>query len=224
MSVGCASATYAIHFARGLIETGGARAILICNPEILPGHANFRERDSHFLFGDAATAFLVEDAASAKGSNCWEIVSAKLKTKFSNNIRNNFGFLNRASPEGIGSNDKLFVQEGRKVFKEVVPLVTDMILAHLAENALQPSALKRLWLHQANLNMNELIARRVMGREPEPGFAPDVLHEYANTSSAGAMIAFHQYSADLASGDFGLLCAFGAGYSAASVILRKMAL
>jgi beta-ketodecanoyl-[acyl-carrier-protein] synthase len=37
------------------------------------------------------------------------------------------------------------------------------------------------------------------------------------------MIAFHKYSADLAPGDFGLLCTFGAGYSAASIILRKMA-
>ena len=29
-------------------------------------------------------------------------------------------------------------------------------------------------------------------------------------------------SADLKSGDYGLLCTFGAGYSAGSVILRKL--
>jgi beta-ketodecanoyl-[acyl-carrier-protein] synthase len=71
--------------------------------------------------------------------------------------------------------------------------------------------------------MNKLIMHRVLGRDSTPGEAPTILDEYANTSSAGAMIAFHKYSADLAPGDFGLLCAFGAGYSAASVILRKMA-
>jgi beta-ketodecanoyl-[acyl-carrier-protein] synthase len=223
MNIGCSSAAFAMTIASDMIAQGQARAILICNPEILTGHVNFHDRDSHFLFGDAASAFVVERAEAAKGRNCWEIVSTKLKTRFSNNIRNNFGFLNRAAPEGIGANDKLFMQEGRKVFKEVVPLVSDLILAHLAENALQPTSLKRLWLHQANLNMNELIARRVLGRDPDPDFAPDVLHEYANTSSAGAMIAFHKYSADLKPGDFGLFCAFGAGYSAASVILRKMA-
>lgn len=223
MNVGCSSAAFALKIASDMIAQRQARAILICNPEILTGHVNFRERDSHFLFGDAAAAFVVERADAAKGRNCWEIVSTKLKTRFSNNIRNNFGFLNRAAPDGIGAPDKLFVQEGRKVFKEVVPLVSNFILAHLAENALQPSALKRLWLHQANLNMSELIARRVFGRDPQPAVLPNVLHEYGNTSSAGAIIAFNKYSADLAPGDFGLLCAFGAGYSAGSVILRKMA-
>ncbi|MGA7675533.1 MAG: beta-ketoacyl-ACP synthase III [Rhizomicrobium sp.] len=223
MNVGCTSAAFAMSFAADMIAQGRARAILVCNPEILTGHANFRDRDSHFIFGDAAAAFVVERADAARGRNPWEIISTKLKTRFSNNIRNNFGFLNRAAPDGIGARDKLFVQEGRKVFREVVPLVSDFILEHLGENALGPSALKRLWLHQANINMSDLIVRRVLGHNPQPGFAPDVLQEYANTSSAGVMIAFHKYSADLAPGDIGLLCAFGAGYSVGSVILRKLA-
>ncbi len=184
---------------------------------------NFRDRDSHFIFGDAATAFVVERADTAKGSNVWDIVSTKLKTKFSNNIRNNFGFLNRAAPESVGKRDKLFVQEGRKVFREVVPMVSDFIMEHLAENSLEAASLKRLWLHQANLNMDELIARRVLGRDPKPSEMPIVLDEYANTSSAGSVIAFHKHSADLAPGDLGLLCAFGAGYSVGSAILRKSA-
>ena len=157
-----------------------------------------------------------------RGGNGWEIVSTRLKTKFSNNIRNNFGFLNRAAPEGIGTTDKLFVQEGRKVFKEVVPMVAELITSHLADNAIAPDQIKRLWLHQANINMNDLIARRVLGRDPEAGEAPCILDEYANTSSAGSMIAFHKYSADLSPGDVGHLCSFGAGYSAGSVILRKL--
>ncbi len=223
MNVGCASATFALHAASDMVARGHARAVLICNPEICSGHLDFRDRDSHFIFGDAAASFVVERAETARGRNSWEIVSTRLKTKFSNNIRNNFGFLNRAAPEGIGNHDKLFTQEGRKVFKDVVPMVSELILAHLAENAVAPTALKRLWLHQANLNMNELIAHRVLGRDAAPGQAPIVLDEYGNTSSAGSIIAFHKYSADLAPGDFGLLCAFGAGYSAGSVILRKLA-
>jgi len=222
MNVACSSATFALQAAADMVAAGHARAILVCNPEICSGHLNFRDRDSHFIFGDVATAFVVERAETAQGSNAWEIVATRLKTKFSNNIRNNFGFLNRASPEGVGKPDKLFVQEGRKVFKEVVPMVAELIVGHLADNGVAPAALKRMWLHQANLNMNELIARRVLGRDPLPGEAPIILDEYANTSSAGSVIAFHKYSADLAKGDVGLLCSFGAGYSAGSVILRKL--
>jgi beta-ketodecanoyl-[acyl-carrier-protein] synthase len=70
--------------------------------------------------------------------------------------------------------------------------------------------------------MNELIAKRVLGRDPTPAEAPNILHEYANTSSAGSIIAFHKFSGDLAPGSLGLLCSFGAGYSAGSVILRKL--
>ncbi|MGD0864727.1 MAG: beta-ketoacyl-ACP synthase III [Rhizomicrobium sp.] len=222
MNVACSSATFGLQAAADMIAAGHARAILVCNPEICTGHLNFRDRDSHFIFGDVATAFVVEPAAQAQGSNAWEIVSTRLKTKFSNNIRNNFGFLNRAAPEGIGTQDKLFVQEGRKVFKEVVPMVSELIVTHLADNGVKPESLRRLWLHQANLNMNQLIARRVLGRDPSPEEAPNVLAEYANTSSAGSIITFHKFSDDLKHGDMGLLCSFGAGYSAGSVILKKL--
>ena len=222
MNVACSSATFALQTAADMVAAGHARAILVCNPEICSGHLNFRDRDSHFIFGDVATAFIVERADTAQ-SGGWEILSTRLKTKFSNNIRNNFGFLNRAAPDGVGRPDKLFVQEGRKVFKDVVPMVSELILSHLADNGIAPASLKRIWLHQANQGMNDMIARRVLGREPLGGEAPNILDEYANTSSAGSVIAFHKYSDDLNVGDLGLLCSFGAGYSVGSVILKKFA-
>jgi beta-ketodecanoyl-[acyl-carrier-protein] synthase len=222
MNVACSSATFGLQAAADMVAAGHARAILVCNPEICSGHLNFRDRDSHFIFGDVATAFVVERKETAQGSNAWEIVSTRLKTKFSNNIRNNFGFLNRTAPESADAPDKLFVQEGRKVFKEVVPMVSELLIAHLRDERLAAEGLKRIWLHQANLGMNEMIARRVLGRVPAAHEAPNILDEYANTSSAGSVIAFHKFSADLTQGDLGLLCSFGAGYSVGSVILRKL--
>ncbi|BCW89577.1 Beta-ketodecanoyl-[acyl-carrier-protein] synthase [Alphaproteobacteria bacterium SO-S41] len=223
MNVACSSATFGIQAAADMIRAGHARALLVVNPEICSGHLNWRDRDSHFIFGDVATAVLLEAADVAESDNAWEIVDTKLKTQFSNNIRNNFGFLNRTAPDGVGQPDKLFVQEGRKVFKEVVPMVADMILAHTGERGIAPTQLKRLWLHQANINMNDFIARRVLGRDPVAGESPIILDEYANTSSAGSIIAFHKYSEDLSAGDLGLICSFGAGYSAGTVIVRKLA-
>jgi beta-ketodecanoyl-[acyl-carrier-protein] synthase len=219
MNVACSSATFGIKTASDYIASGSARAVLVVNPEITSGHLNFRDRDSHFIFGDVATAVIVEAADEAEGG--WEIVGTKLKTVFSNNIRNNFGFLNRAAPEGIGLSDKLFVQEGRKVFREVVPLVAEMIVEHAAELGLDATRLKRLWLHQANINMNELIGRRVLGRDPKPQENVIILDEFANTSSAGSIIAFHRTNSDFAAGETGLICSFGAGYSAGTVFVRK---
>ena len=219
MNVACSSATFGIKTAVDYIASGSARAVLVVNPEITSGHLNFCDRDSHFIFGDVATAVIVERADQAIGG--WDILGTRLKTVFSNNIRNNFGFLNRTAPGSEGAADKLFVQEGRKVFREVVPMVAEMIVAHAADLGIDPTALKRLWLHQANINMNDLIGRRVLGRDPTPEENVIILDEYANTSSAGSIIAFHLRRQDMAAGDTGLICSFGAGYSAGTVFVRR---
>jgi beta-ketodecanoyl-[acyl-carrier-protein] synthase len=223
MNVACSSATFAIQTAYDMVRSGSVDCVLVVDPEICSGHLNFRDRDSHFIFGDVCTAIIIEREETCTAKGAWEIIGTRLITKFSNNIRNNFGFLNRATPEGIGQPDKLFVQEGRKVFKEVVPMVAKLILDHMAEMGLDPKDLKRLWLHQANKGMNDMIGRKVLGRDPEPGEQPNILQEYANTSSAGSIIAFSKYSEDMKPGDLGLICSFGAGYSAGNVLIRKRA-
>lgn len=221
MNVACSSATFGIQTAADYIRSGSARSVLVINPEICSGHLNWRDRDSHFIFGDVATAILIE-AKDIAPSQHWEILGTKLKTKFSNNIRNNFGFLNRTYPEGRDALDKLFVQEGRKVFKEVVPIVAAMISEQSEKLEIASSSLRRLWLHQANAGMNRLIAQRVLGHEASDDESPTVLDTYANTSSAGSIIAFHKHSADLVENDIGLICSFGAGYSVGTVFLRKV--
>lgn len=222
MNVACSSATFGIQAALNAVQTGSAKAVLMVNPEICTAHLNFRDRDSHFIFGDVCTAMIIERQEDISSEGAFEVVGAKLKTAFSNNIRNNFGFLNRCAPGSENSIDKLFVQQGRKVFKEVSPLVAELIIEHLSEHKLVPEQLKQMWLHQANLNMNQLIAKRVLGRLPEDHEAPVILDEYANTSSAGSVIAFHKNRSKLASGDLGVICSFGAGYSVGNIILRKL--
>ena len=221
MNVACSSATFGIQTAADYIRSGSARSVLVVSPEITSGHLNWRDRDSHFIFGDVATAVLVEDAALAPASH-WDIVGTRLKTVFSNAIRNNFGFLNRAAPDSAEAPDKLFVQEGRKVFKEVVPMVSAMIVEEAERLGIDPQALRRLWLHQANAGMNRLIAQRVLGHEANEDESPTVLDTYGNTSSAGSIIAFHLHNRDLAAGDAGLICSFGAGYSVGTVFVRKV--
>ena len=222
MNVACSSATFGIQAARDAIRAGSARRVLMVNPEICTGHLNFRDRDSHFIFGDVATAVVIEAEEVAQTEDAYEILDTRLQTIFSNNIRNNFGFLNRTDERGIGANDKLFVQEGRKVFKEVCPAVAAQITSQLADLNIDAQELSRLWLHQANRNMNDLIARKVLGRDPTDSEAPTILDTYANTSSAGSVIAFHNFRDDLLAGDLGILCSFGAGYSIGSVVLRHV--
>jgi len=223
MNVACSSATFGLDAARNAILTGSAKAVLIVSPEICSGHLEFRDRDCHFIFGDACTALVVEKEASPEARRPFRVVDSRLKTTFSSHIRNNFGFLNRADPSGIGARDKLFRQDGRKVFKEVCPMVADIILGQLADLEIPVGDIRRMWLHQANLNMNHLIGKRVLGREPSPEETPVILDTYANTSSAGSIIAFHLFNDDFRPGDKGVICSFGAGYSVGSVVVERCA-
>ena len=221
MNVACSSATFGIQAAADMIRTGSARRALVVNPEICSGHLEWRDRDCHFIFGDVATATLIERKEEARGPH-FEIVSTRCLTQFSNNIRNNNGFLRRTRPHGMQDRrDMQFMQNGRKVFKEVLPIVSRHILEHLEDEGIAPDQLRRLWLHQANKAMNDFIGRKVLGRVPEPGEQPNILQDYANTSSAGSIIAFAQHSDDLKAGDTGVICSFGAGYSVGSVIVRR---
>jgi len=222
MNVACSSSTFAIQNAFNDIRSGVAERILVVNPDICTGHLNFRDRDGHFIFGDACTAVLLEKDNVNNLPKAFEILGTKLKTEFSNNIRNNFGFLNKPENSDADAPDKLFIQNGRKVYKDVVPLVESHIKDHLEDLNLEVSDISRLWLHQANLNMNESIAKRVLGREASKKEMPIVLNEYANTSSAGSIIAFHKNKSDISSGEVGVICSFGAGYSVGSVVLRKL--
>ncbi|MFZ5724733.1 MAG: beta-ketoacyl-ACP synthase III [Pseudomonadota bacterium] len=223
MNVACSSATFGIQAAVNAVVAGSAGRVLMVNPEICSGHLAWEDRDCHFIFGDACTAVVVERAATARATERWEILGTRLQTVFSNNIRNNFGFLNRADETGIGARDKLFRQHGRKVFMEVCPLVAEQISGHLADTGVPVDGLRRMWLHQANLKMNELIARKVLGRDATIAEAPVILDRYANTSSAGSIIAFHLHRDGLQAGDTGVICSFGAGYSIGSVIVRRAA-
>ena len=114
------------------------------------------------------------------------------------------------------------MQQGRKVFKEVVPMVSQLIINHLGEEKIKTDEIKRLWLHQANKSMNDFIGKKVLGRVPKNHEQTNILQDYANTSSAGSIIAFSLFSDDMSKDDVGVLCSFGAGYSAGSVILKKL--
>ncbi|HEY4239440.1 MAG TPA: beta-ketoacyl-ACP synthase III [Kofleriaceae bacterium] len=220
ISLGCSAATGATQLAQQAVRLGQAQCALVVVPELTTAHMNWRERDSHFIFGDAGVALVVEPTARAKPGS-WEILSTRMMSKWSNNIRNNLGYLTRCDPSTAESEDKLFHQKGRMVFKDVVPLAAKFISDHVASHDLTPDQIGRYWLHQANSNMNELIAKRILGRPATREESPIILDEFGNTASAGSLIAFTRHNEDLPAGAYGMMASFGAGYSLGSLLLQK---
>lgn len=220
MNVACSSATFAVSNAVNAIRGGTAKVVLIVSPEFGSPQLNFTSRDSHFIFGDVCSAIIVEAEESASAAETFRILGMRLKTEFSPNIRCDVSYTDHCH-----ANEELdgpfFKQQGRKVFKELLPLVADVILAELDKCNVAPTELKRMWLHQANINMNLFAAKKILGREPLPEEAPLILDTYANTASAGSIVAFHLNKTGISSGEKAILCSFGAGYSVGCLVLEK---
>jgi beta-ketodecanoyl-[acyl-carrier-protein] synthase len=221
MLVACSAATFGLQRAHDSIAAGSAKCVLVINPELTSPQVNYTDRDSHFIFGDVATAVVVESAASCQSEHSFDVLGTRCVTSYSNNIRSNFGYVARVTDEDPFATDKLFHQNGRKVFKEVCPMAAEHIETHLKDVGVEVSDLRRWWLHQANINMNLLISKRLLGRSATPDEAPVVLDTFANTASAGSIIAFAKNHEDLVKDDIGVICSFGAGYSIGSLVLKK---
>ena len=221
MLVACSAATFALQRAYEMVVAGTASCVLVINPELTSPQNNFRDRDSHFIFGDVATATVIEDADSCSSAHSYDILYTRAETVYSNNIRSNIGYMVNANDDDPYREYNYFHQEGRKVFKEVCPMAAEHISRSVEKAGLDNADVRRWWLHQANINMNQLIAKKLLDRMPDEDEAPIVLDRYANTASAGSLIAFNLHHEDLKAGDNGVICSFGAGYSIGSLVVRK---
>jgi len=222
LTMACSSATFGMLTAYDALMAGSAKCVLIVNPEFFSTLVNYRDRDSHFIFGDVCTAVVMELKDTCTTDNAWKVISRKAMTQYSTNITSNMGPLMRNVEGGLERDDSFFLQEGRKVFKELLPIVTKYIGDHLDEAGLEANDMRRLWLHQANINMDVYAVKKLLGHEPDHDVAPMPLKKYANMAGAGSIVAFHENKDDLNTGDKGIICSFGAGYSLGSLIVERL--
>lgn len=222
MAMGCSSATFGMSTACDALNSGMANKALVVTAEYLSPLLAFEDRDGHFIFGDAAVATVLERASESQSDKAFKIKGRQLFTEYSTNIRAGFGSRLMIERDKIHDPSQRFSQSGRAVFKELLPKVIDHVREHLTEADVAIGDFKRMWLHQANINMNMFAIKKLLGRDPHEGEAPIILDEYANTGGAGCMIAFNNHKDELSPGDLGLICSFGSSYSIGSLIVEKM--
>jgi beta-ketodecanoyl-[acyl-carrier-protein] synthase len=221
MLVACSAATFGLHRAYDALMSGSASCVLAINPELMTPQINYCDRDYHFIFGDVSTAVVMEREETCTAANSYEVLSTKALTRYSTNIRSSFGHLSRVTDEDPFGRSNLFHQAGKKAFMEVGPIAVKHINEHLASLGLGPKDVKRYWLHQANINMNKIVVKSLLGDNYDEENVPTILDRYGNTASAGLLIAFHLHNKDLKKGDIGMICSFGSGYSVGSLVVRK---
>ncbi|WP_417482659.1 beta-ketoacyl-ACP synthase III [Maricaulis sp.] len=219
LTMACASALYGLNIANAMIRSGQARRILVCSPEIMTCINVHSRRDVHFIFGDAASAMLVEADDGTPGG--WEVLGTHTQNKFSNHLRSDYGFINIAERTVDPDYTPGLDQDGHRVFKDVVSLAPVVARDLMTRIGLEPEEVRRAWLHQANIRMVDMIAKRILGRDRTPENAPSILEEYGNTSSSSVVMNFEMNSEDMKAGENGIMCAYGAGYGVGAAAVRK---
>lgn len=212
------SALYALQQAHLLLQTGAAQRALIVVPEINSAQLDFRDRFSHFLFGDGCAVLLLEreDVAVCKAG--FVVHSCQVASHYSTQIHNLNGDLLRTHPESRYLLERLYRQSGPSVGETLLPLVCAHIQQHLDSAGLAVGNITQFWLHQANQHFQSAIAAS-LGLAPER--LPSLLQQYGNLAAAGAPACFHHFKHILASGEHGIMAAYGAGYAMGSVLLTR---
>mgnify|MGYP002832268548 CR=1 FL=1 len=125
----------------------------------------------------------------------------------------------RVTPEMLAEGRHFPYMEGRKVFKLAVELLPRVINELLEANSLSLSDVNLLVPHQANLRINQMVARRLGLREDQ---VFNNIQKYGNTTAASIPIALHEaaQAGRVNSGDLVVLAALGAGMTWGASLIR----
>ena len=201
VNAACSGFTYGLVAAHGLIAMGSKR-LLVIGTDTLARITDWTDRNTAILFADGSGA-VVLDAVDGPGQLMgWDLDAD--------------GSAERFLYTEIGG----FIQmEGKEVFRRAVRIMVDSATKSMVAAGVTADDIAIVVPHQANIRIIDAACERL-------GFPEErrstVLHDTGNTSSASIPLALAAaLDADrIHDGDNVLLVGFGAGMTAASVVLR----
>jgi 3-oxoacyl-[acyl-carrier-protein] synthase III len=240
----CAAQIFSLQVARGLLESGAAKCVLIAAAE---AHAGFmpwsgsdwdilegttdrkpsvedwdratRHRGFAVIFGDGGGAFVVERSEDPKT----DILSIDLKTdgRYVDQLVFPIGFRTRpfVSDQVLAKEMHLPTMAGKDVFKHAVTKLPASILSACERANVSLGDIDWFIAHQANARINEAVRDRL---KIDPAKVPSNIERYGNTSTATIPILMDEMVQDGRLKKGQLLCVFalGAGLHWGSMILR----
>lgn len=205
---GCTGFVYGLETARGYVEAGLARTVLLVGAEVLSKLSNMADRNSCVLFGDGAGALVVQAGAAGP-----RVVASWLRSRGSGSealLRRAGGTRNPFVPGETDPAHLLIEMNGRDVYMFAVDAIVKTIQALLDKGGITIDQVDRIVPHQANERIIEAAAKRL--RLPRERFFMNIA-EYANTSAASIPLALNDMinRKELSSGDTIITVGFGAG-------------
>lgn len=214
---GCSGWVYALSTANQFITSGAYERILVVGVEIISFAMDFTDRNTCVLFGDAAAATVVEVTDEPGG-----ILSFELGSDGAGALAlyvPDGGTANPISQQTIDERRQYLRMNGPEVFKFAVRTLASSLKRAVYDAGLTPDDIDLFIPHQANARIIEAAARQM--RVPKEKFFMN-LDRYGNTSAASVPLAMVEAIEEgrLKEGDTVAMCAFGAGLTWATVVMK----
>lgn len=206
-NLGCSGYIYGLALAKGLVDSGISKKLLLITSEIYSRYIQRSDKSNRTLFGDAASATLIE--ADGTGG---EIANFSLGTDGSGAknliVKNGWP----GSDEQVKASGNYLFMDGPEIFNFTAKAVPGLVEDVLSVNSLALNDIALFIFHQANKFMLNYIRKKI--GIPEDKFFL-YLESCGNTVSSTIPIALKQALMDgkIKSGDKVLLAGFGVGYS-----------
>lgn len=234
----CSGFVYALSVADQFIKSGMYKNILVIGAE---KHSfgldmSTRGRNVSVIFGDGAGAVVLQATEDenrgilsttlhSDGSDA-ELLAMYNPGTHANHWKEGLATFNEGvisdmfvSHEMINNAELYPTMDGQAVFKRAVVKFPEVIMEALQKNNLQPSDLKLMVPHQANLRISQFVQHKLKLRDDQ---VYNNIQRYGNTTAASIPIALCEawQEGRLEKGDLVCLAAFGSGFTWASALLR----
>ncbi len=213
----CAGFVYALSVAKGFVESGAMKTVLVVGAECMSKVTDYTDRSTCILFGDGAGAVVVQ-----QGNGRREIVTTHLGSDGSQAdllMLPAGGSKLPASRETVESGLHYIKLRGKEVFRQAIVNLVDVVTKAAADNNMQVEDFDMVIPHQSNIRIIEA-AMEKLGLPKEKAYVN--IDRYGNTSSASIPIAIDEIEKGqlLKPGDTAILVAFGGGLAWGSSVIK----
>lgn len=228
VNLGCSGFVYGLSLAKGLIETGSARRVLLLTADTYSKYIHPLDKSVRTLFGDGAAATLVTEAAADESGRIGPFVFGTDGAGAGKLIVKAGGFRTPRSSDtavemtdasgNVRSADNLYM-DGADVMTFSLTEVPKAVDALLDKANWTKTDVSQFVLHQANKFMLEALRKKL--KVPPEKFPIRVEH-CGNTVSSTIPIALADLmrSGELRAGMNAVLVGFGVGYSWAAAAVE----
>lgn len=211
LSAACSGFLFALQTGCSHIESGRSKKVLVIGADKMSSITDYTDRNTCILFGDAASAVLLEPTEDLSLGIKNSILRVDGSGKNALYMLGG-GSLNPSSHETVNNKMHYIYQDGKAVFKVAVKGMADVSAELMELSNLKAEDVAYLVPHQANLRIIDATAKR-MGIGSEKVMIN--IDKYGNTTAATIPLCLTEYHRDgkIKKGDNLILSAFGAGYT-----------